>query len=271
MKILNILSEAKFSQTEYAYHATKGEHLRSILKNGLIPNKSTGGYGSEDKSLVVGYSLAPLSGVYFTRLPHDAETICKQTGDAVIIVCEIQPKDAEMDEDRLIDNVINERFLYRDINKHIREFLEKESENYDLDDFTDAHTEKYAEAYAQDIIEHKLYELNPKLVAHVKKDLKNYIVSVVDFIIASEQGHDEDDSGIKMYQEKLTQKLRSMTKDKKAHSTFKVNKTIGFKGSNKIVGVYNPFTRRGWGTLAAFERASYNKVNNPLQLIASNH
>ena len=269
MKILNLLAEGKFSKSEHAYHATKGEHLRSILKNGLIPNKSNGGYGSDEKALVVGYSLSPLSGVYFTRNPHDAETICKQYGEnSLIIICEIQPQNAEMDEDRLISDVINERYLYRNINRHIREFLEKQSENYDLNDFTEAHIDRYAEAYAKDIIENKLYELNSKLVANVKEDLKNYIISVVDFIIASEKGDQEDESGIKMYQEKLTQKLRSMTKDKKLHNTFKVNKTIGFRGSNKIIGIYNPFSFQGWGSLGALERSAYNKVNNPIKLIA---
>lgn len=269
MKILDLLTEGKFSKSEYAYHATRGASLRSILKQGLIPNKMRDGYGSDETALAIGYPLTPLAGVYFTRRPHDAETICKQYGNnSVIIVCKIQPQNAEMDEDRLTNDIIDERYLYKNIMRHVREFLEKESENYDIHDFTEEHIDAFAEKYAADIIDMKFYELNPKIVVNVKDDLKNYIISVVDYVIASEHGGADDDSGIKMYQERLTQKLRTMTKNKNQHHTFKINKTIGFKGSNKIVGVYEPFSRRGWGELGAFDRNYYDKVDHPLKLLS---
>lgn len=271
MKILELLSEGKFSKSEYAYHATKGEHLRSILKQGLIPNKSENGYGSGEISLGAGYSLSPLAGVYFSRKPYDVEAICKGYGGAaLIIICMIQPQDIEMDEDRLTDDVIEEEYLYKNINRHIRNFLEKESNNYDLADFTEEHVNKYAEEYTNNIIKEKLFDLDSRLLTNIKPDLKNYIIAIVDFVIATESGLEVDDSSIKMYQEKLTQKLRSLAKDKK-QNTFKINKIIGFKGSNKIIGIYNRETGEGWGDLGAFERSIYNKVSNPLKLIATSH
>ena len=96
--IYDILIEGKFSTPIYAYHATDKKHLKSILKHGLIPNKSDGGYGSEEIS-DIGYSKAPMTGVYYTESAKDAINIAKSlhTNSAVVIVMKIEKREGIFD------------------------------------------------------------------------------------------------------------------------------------------------------------------------------
>lgn len=264
MKIQDLL-EAKFSPKAYAYHATMGENIRSILKHGLIPNKRDDGYGSDDHGLAFGYSLAPLPGIYFTRKRADAETIAKHIdSDAIVIICKVQPQELEMDEDRLTGEIVDEPFL-------IKKF--KRSIDYvrDLEEITDEQINDFSQDYAQEIIKRELSDLDPRLLQNVYPDMVQYIKALLTFYINSETGA-FDESDVKKYQEILTKKLKSMVKSNKGtNHTFKLNKPISFSGANKIVGMYSPRNREGWGDLGDFEGHAYHKVANPLRLISIKH
>lgn len=264
MKIQALL-EAKFSPTNYAYHATMGENLRSILKHGLIPNKRDDGYGSDDSGLAFGYSLTPLKGIYFTRKRADAETIAKHIDlNALIIICKIQPQDMELDEDRLTGDIVDEDYL-------ARKFRRSTAEIYDKEEITDEYLTKFSQDYAQDIIKKQFDNLDHRLLASIYGDLVTYIKVLLQYHLDADMGS-FDETDIKKYQTILTKKLRTLVKSNKStNHTFKINKTLTFSGANKIVGIYNPSSKVGWGQLGDFEGYAYHKVNDPNKLSPKNH
>src|SRR5690606_13966356 len=92
------LTEDRQQQT-LGYHGTSKSHLRSILKQGLIPNKSGGGYGSSEISSL-GIPLTPLPGVYFTTTGKKAQYIANANyEDPLIIIALVTPNSRTMDED----------------------------------------------------------------------------------------------------------------------------------------------------------------------------
>ena len=268
MKITDILTEGKFSKSMYAYHATKNEHLRSILKHGLIPNKSEDGYGSEDTS-DAGYSLQALPGIYFTRRGRDARDIAKHIdGDgAIVIVCKIQPQDTEIDEDRFSGDIISEPKLTAAIRGDVQKMT-----NGNVEDYTDEMIDAFSRSYSQHVIVTQLSHLNRKLLLNIENDMYEYIKALTTFV-TSESGGFVDESDIKKYQIILTKKLRSLSKkEPDRHHTFKITKPIAYSGSNRIVGFYAPFANngrgKGWGDLGIFNNAVWHKENNPQNLIA---
>jgi hypothetical protein len=262
MKILNLLSEGKFAKPEYMYHATKLEHLPSILKHGLIPNKEEGGYGSEEQSAVMGYSQYPLSGVYFTRKAQDAVSIAKTFFDEmVIVVCKIQEKTTELDEDQLV-HVIDEANLKNKLRMEIGDY-----DKYERDGFDDRQQQELAEKYTQHVIDTNLNHLHPKMIQHVYKYVFAYVLSLVHFYVNSEIDHDFDDSEVKANQQIMSKQLRALTNDKRLSKTLKVDATIGFSGANKIVGLYDINTRVGWGDLGGLKNYEFHTVKSPQELL----
>jgi len=263
MKITTLLREGKFIKSNYAYHATNLTHLQSILKHGLVPNKSEGGYGSHETS-TMGYSLAPLHGVYMTASAKDALFIAKSIeGSSIVVVCKIQPRDVEMDEDRLSADIVDERHLAKELR-----IITKDAYTNDKE-FDEAAQDKFAREYAQFIVEHKLSFLDHRLIGNAYAAVLNYIKALVYFYVDSEGGA-FDDSGIKIHQEELTKKLRKFATDNidKAGKTFKLPKPIGFSGANKIVGIYDVDNRIGWGDIGDYDGWQYHMVKSPQKLVA---
>lgn len=252
MKITEILCEGDFSKPTYAYHATKFNNFRSIIKNGLIPNKiSGGGYGSTEKA-PAGYDLTPLSGVYLTRVAKNAAHIADSLNDkAIIVVCKIQDKAAELDEDRLNSSVIEEKILIQIIRTHIK-----------AADFSDKEQKILANTYTNRIIERNLRDLDNRAKDNVRDSIHQYITSLIRFYVTKDN-QDE----VKSNQDNLTRKLKQLNHDKETYHTFKLNEPISYSGANKIVGFYNKDSRIGWGDLGAFEGYEYHKVKTPMELL----
>lgn len=258
MKILNILSEA-YTDTIYAYHATKPKYLRSIIKQGLIPNKNESGYGSNEVSGSFGYSLAALPGIYFTADYARAEHIGKLYGDSpIIIIAKISKSTIEMDEDNIASDIIDERNLIKDIRQNEKNIMRD--------------PDSYIFKKLNTILKlPELQKLSSEAVNNVKNDLYQYLK-----ILVMSQASDDFDgmtskefnNKIRQYQEIITKKLRHISQNNDStYLSFKVQNPVTFSGANKIVGIYNLINYVGWGDLGEFERDAYHKVKTPIELL----
>lgn len=252
MKIQDLLEAT--TAPVYGYHSTFLSHLPSILKQGLMPNKSEGGYGSGDTSLA-GYSLQSLPGVYFFKDGRDAEILVKDFNSmhgkaALVIVSKIQPKTATLDEDNLVSEVIDELHI-------IRKFNRSPKQDFDKDKFI-------LNQYHR-IVDNMVGEYDDRLIDNVKDDVYRYVHALVEFVLKKTP---EGDEKVKKLQEVLSNKLRKLHFNK-SHKSFKVDGPVTFSGSNRIVGVYSPEKRAGWGDLGYFERDAYHKYKTPLELYKS--
>jgi hypothetical protein len=248
MKILKLL-EAKFAKPEYAYHATKAVHLKSILTHGLIPNKEEGGYGSDEEASA-GYALTSLPGVYFARDYRDAVYISRDLyGPSIIVVAKIQTRDSELDEDRLVTNVIKESKISQMVRKIYKEF------DYNFDEYGDEiedRLDSLIHTKTEEIIAEltTVFKMDARAISNVMEDIHNYVRAVVD-IIPTDEYEQNDPHEVKEYQNILTKKLKSIQHHDLEHkfTTFKINKPIGYSGANKIVGFVCPATRKYWGDM----------------------
>lgn len=256
MKILNILSEA-YTDTIYAYHATKPQFLRSILKQGLIPNKNDVGYGSTEVSGSFGYSLKSLPGIYFTADYTRAEHIGKMYGDSpIIIIAKISKSTIEMDEDNIASSIVDERNLIKDIRQNEKNILKN--------------PDAYISKKLNDILKlPEMQKLNPKVIENVKNDLYGYLKTLIMSQASDDDmGSNEFNQKIRQYQETITKKLRHISQnDDSGYLSFKVQNPVTFSGKNRIVGIYNLLSYVGWGDLGEFERDAYHKVKSPIELI----
>lgn len=273
---LKTLLEAKFAKPEYAYHATKATNLKSILKHGLIPNKMEDGYGSDETS-DVGYSLTALDGVYFTKSAKEAEMIMKSLYDeAIIVILKLQYRDSELDEDRLIQYITKENKIKGKVNNIFDKYRDEagddhdyydpqwpEEINDDLDALVDSETERILNWISAE------YSTDQRLIHNVREPLHNYIKSIVDFIAEPYFGdYNYDDSDIKQYQNILVKKLKNIQHgDNKGNfHTFKINKTIGYSGANRIVGFVHTSNGKGWGDIGDVS-GNIVKVKHPLEIL----
>lgn len=271
---LKTLLEAKFAKTEYAYHATKATNLKSILKHGLIPNKMEDGYGSDETS-DVGYSLTALDGVYFTKTAKEAEMIMKSLyEEAIIVILKLQYRDSELDEDRLVEYITKENKLTREVNSIFSKYMDENDYDYydrqwpkeinnDLSDLANSETQRILKWISTE------YSPDKRLIYNIKAPLLNYIKSLIDFITGPLFGdHNYDDSDIKQCQNFLVKKLKNLQhgKNKGNFHTFKINKTIGYSGANRIVGFVHISNGKGWGDIGDVS-GNIVKVKHPLEIL----
>lgn len=270
MNINELLKEAQFTQPIYAYHATDSENLKSILKHGMIPNHREDGYGSNELSSL-GYSLAPQSGVYFTRDANDVIHIAKSievNQSPMIIVCKIQIKDAEMDEDRLTSNVIDERGLRRELKKEL-----EGSSVYDPDVDTTEYIDKLASNKTDAIID-RINITNTGFVQNIKPHIFNYVKALINFFIESNYDGTFNEDDVRHYQGILTKKLKRYVTHNVSHNeTFKIDKKIGFSGASKIVGIFlmnHGSNGVSWGDVGRLTGRSYHSYKTPMELVDKN-
>ncbi len=255
MKIQDLLEFVSTKPT-HAYHATKAAHLKSILKQGLIPNKSGGGYASDAES-AHGYSLSALPGVYFYRDGREAERLANDlsvdtNSKMVVVICKVQPKTATLDEDGLTV-MFDENKLLRDIKRDLKGGKSPESALRDVLDSLLGQLEDK--------------KLDPRLMKNVVSDVQNYVQSLIEFALGRSK---ETGDAIKKQQEILTNKLRRLLFGNEARTeqnTFKINEPIGFSGANRIVGIYDPDNKAGWGELGYFDRDAYHKYKTPMEML----
>lgn len=262
MQIKDILLEAKFSKPTYAYHATKLKHLPSILKHGLIPNKSDGGYGSDEQDSALGYSLTALPGIYFTSKPKAALSIATSFAEAMaIVVCKVQRNgSATLDEDRM-KSITQVADFVHELRKQFREYaLDNEDDgtiHQRIDDYVDAHVERIIKSITA--INSPLQFADKTNVSEVKKILTDYFDHVAEFAL-HETGNEH---ALKYQENQLTIKLRNFVRtkndpDEQVSHTFKINEQIGFSGANRIVGLFNVQSNIGYGDLGGLHPWAYH-------------
>lgn len=248
--LLQLLNEAE-TQPILAYHATSAEHLRSILKTGLVPNKESGGYASGEKSSA-GYELAALPGIYFYKDYYKAFQLAKHMSgknqsDSVIVVTKIQPKSAEMDEDRLNDDgLLNDKVVMQ---------IARSGANSD-----ELHKE------AMNILVHNLKDkgLNSHTIKSAIPTAKEYVRSVIDYAL---NGSKENEQFLRRQKDEMTRKLKKLVVSDSEQGSFKINQTIGFSGANKIVGLFLLTSGKAWGNVGGLTQDVSEKVNTPAELV----
>lgn len=237
MKLLELINEAKFAkQKKIAYHGTKPEYLRSIIKNGLIINFKENGYGSGDLGHF-GVSLEPLESLYFTKTYKEAKTISNMDSlDSLVVVISYQPKEALMDEDNLFNSVLDVYKIDHLVKNIITKF-DLRGENQYNDDILNGeeliqYVNKLSKNYAEEITRSFRNSL-PQNNMIVQK-IKDTIYSGVNEILFAAIYDKYPD--IRHYQELLTRYFKKLTS---SHlNNIRIPKNIGFSGSTKIVGLY---------------------------------
>lgn len=283
MKIQNIIDdilvESRFSPI-LAYHATSGKYLRSIVKNGLVPNKSTGGWGSSDYSSY-GTSSKSMAGVYFTR---DVKTAQYITGDVVnsdveprlIVVCAVQERSAELDED-ISTAIFDVSGVYRKANYYVRTNFDmlKHQPTLDSLEVIIPEVEDYIFNKKGDWL-HNIFDGYPEL----KKIKENILPTLMQMYKAAIrhsviEGYLIDDRKlIAQTEEQLRQAIDKVNRTVKKlsyikqHESFKINKTIGFSGADRIIGLIVTNYGLAWGKVPPELRSKVNDTfSTPAELV----
>lgn len=266
MKIRDILTEGKFAKSVYAYHATYKKYLKSILKHGLIPNRNEGGYGSDEVS-DIGYSKAPMDGVYFTYSRQDAKSIATSlhTTSPVIIVMKVQKRASVFDEDELVGpRGIDERALIKIITTELKtkdiSYTDVQYSPEENEDFLNSlHNLLYSNIHKR--VEDKL---SKKIADHVSNDIDGYVSNIIDIYF---EFNNQDDTEIRNHINNLSKKLRMMYHKNTSIERGRVVEPITFSGASRIVGVYDIETNTSWGDVGGFQGQSYNAYDSPMKLL----
>lgn len=249
------LTEDRQQQT-LGYHGTSKGYLRSILKQGLIPNKSGGGYGSKEISSL-GIPLTPLPGVYFTTTGDKAKYIANANyEDPLIVIALVTPNSRTMDEDNF-SKLFDPKLIYKEIEK-----------------------KKSPEIIAGEIMNRD--GAFPRLHPSARKAVARYLIDFIKALVVYYEESDAEDFSkervddalrkVKQLEYALTKALSYYTKKNDEMSdtnqnTFKIDGAVGFSGRNRIVGIYDPVRRVGWGQLGDFERDAYHVYDSPRDLL----
>lgn len=102
--------EAKFRQPHIMYHGTSSVFLRSILKNGLVPNPAKKRWDADEQENQSVFNRASLDGSYWASNYMTASSSATNTrnkfgGNSIILIAQIAEQSSYADEDS-IDNDI---------------------------------------------------------------------------------------------------------------------------------------------------------------------
>jgi hypothetical protein len=103
---INQLTEAKFKKPIVMYHGTSSEFLSSILKHGMIPNPKKKKWDTDPDVSLTTQSRASLEGSYWTSnlltaTSSGSNTTNKFGGETILIIANIQTGSAKADEDNV--------------------------------------------------------------------------------------------------------------------------------------------------------------------------
>lgn len=238
--------EENVQQRELLYHITKGENLRGILKEGLVPNKSS---NFEDEASEITHSKKSYEGVYLGKnlkqlmMTIDDWDIIDYSNVGVIVVESKGYNQMFMDEDNLTNMIpyikhdqlpsLLNTYVESDfgsskiINEYILEFLNKLKGKF------------FFNAHQRDVIKRVLIESAPVLIFRgVDKNKDANPENVQRFL--NHFNRSDTESWFREVFEKLT---RLRLKFKKEVTEFdldsiRVTKPITFSGNPRIVGMY---------------------------------
>lgn len=104
LEFLHVLTEAQFRKPIEMYHGTSSKFLRSILKQGIVPNPKEKKWSDDPHASLYNLSRESLEGSYWTTnivtaLSSSTSTRGKFGGDAITIIAMISEGSAYADED----------------------------------------------------------------------------------------------------------------------------------------------------------------------------
>lgn len=221
MKIEELLLEKIKKKTALYYHGTKIKFLRSILKQGLIPNPKERNYDETSG----GWETFE-GGVYLAKDIRDA----KIHGSEIIITVQLVLGSGTIDEDNVVDKIndILEEFQdnkpdddnYR---KVLKDIISTRIEN----DKLQKHFYNTCLEYIETTIENY-----PTNIADVWDEFKNDFIR--NDIIVDTMRHTD------VYKDLITAAFKYMKPSKQElPNTIRIERPIGFSGKTKIVKIEN--------------------------------
>jgi hypothetical protein len=260
------LNEAKADKI-IVYHGTSYKNLSSILSQGLIPNPKQRAWSEDPNTGFYQASRQSLEGIYVSTnlgTASGAATNAKNREDmkngSVIVVCEIQPKTAFLDEDDLmmLDRFNNNEYQLADLFC----LIIKDP----TDEFVRLQFENFVELFKRMTSEYEGMD-NPQLIASLhdslwnffKKSIQRKVAYIEDYTFSKKlrdykinvEKPNATISEREFLQAKdvLTKSLKKMAnpynlKNRNEYSRFtsRINSPIRFSGVNKIIAiVHKPF------------------------------
>lgn len=238
MRYIDILTER--AESKFYVHVTKRENVRSILKQGLIPNHANNGTGRYEDA-----RWYTLDGIYATNSAPLAIKIIESLGSAyALVVLAITPTSTLPDED-VIDMLMDKAY-------------ERVRSNYGIDDFFqhDPSTHFDNRSQAPDYEPHendlrdtahmweKVAEEFHHLACHTPKIAFNrdLLDDLVDYWrtweVEEYQDGDNDPHYWKDLKDKIVRKYRKMAINNLQHYTsVRIPNPVTFRGRNRIVAI----------------------------------
>ena len=273
--------------TAIMYHGTSGRNLKSILSKGLVPTGVERAWADDPDTSWVQPSRVSLGGIYMTHnlmtaISSSFRGTAVQEGEKrVIVVCQIQPRSLLADEDDFTHTVkgleVNRRVvtdwgvlhLYlsslglgksdreanwmREYDKHRKDWVKDKSQRIrqELKGKTHPQLQRRLEdilyaGFPAAIKRHAAYITTRHIRGQVADERE------VQFDIPSKS---EGEQSFRKFLEQLTRTMKRLAQIDKRESTWNVSgrlmKPIGFRGANKIVGIFQFFAIKTFNPTAS--------------------
>lgn len=249
-----LINEAKADKI-IVYHGTSPRNYRSIMSQGLIPDHPKRAWAKDDNTSFYSSSRVSLPGIYVTTNLLTAISAAGNGSNNIkdgklIIVAEIQPKTAFMDEDNLnsFSSVVQSEYMAAALYGALQSNPESE--------FVQDEFRKYYNKFKNMMMD--LNSAHPQLHARVKPLIWDLFIKAVarqtayaddyTFRKSGDYGEFEKPSAAQAEQEFLqakealtkTLKLMANPNNLKQHPflyTSRVMEPIGFSGANRIIAI----------------------------------
>lgn len=251
---INQITEAKYAKPVQAFHGTSSTFLKSILKNGMIPNPKKKKWDTDKQATSYRHSRVSLSGSYWTTNPYTMISSANNTkdkfgGNPLYIIANIQLGSAKADEDNIVP-ALEREYIYA-----LKQFTNPEYTNYLLNLFIE-YPDSYQKAKEIFIKEyHNYLTKNPnkpipeKLLARAfdantfRKFAYEYNLIKYDLELYQKYNKIKElptKSEAEQYLNKIKEQITSYyteTVNDTFNQTFRVTTPITYRGNNRITHI----------------------------------
>ena len=255
-EVLKPVNEAKFSKPRIMYHGTSSYFLRTILKQGIVPNPKQRYWDSDDNENQYSFSRVSLPGSYWTSNLMTARSASTNTnkkfpGDSLIIIAKIAEQSAYADEDS-IDSPL--KWAMNDTVKAFHPNIRTDFWMALFDDLNDPHKkQKIQETFMNTLHKHleghDLHQPNRQLCDELLETLimrsmvyenkagmimNHWIKNVPELMSISEV-----EKRLLELRDRLTRSYRTTAIYKQGmyNHTLRITTPVGFSGNNKILSI----------------------------------
>lgn len=256
---IDIIVEAQFRQPHIMYHGTTTEFLRSILKNGIVPNPSKKRWDT-DELHQGSFSRASLSGSYWTTnlmtaVSASSNTTRKFGGSSLVVIAQIAQQSAYADEDNLNSDIF---WALQDVMKILHPGIRSDFVLPIASDLWDNPPDSEQHKKARKIFKDTLHKsLAKDFDLHTINDsfLDELLDAIVMRSVVWEQHHgmqldrwinnvppllpttQEIEDKLQILREKLTRTYRKTTMDTGFSPSLRITLPVGYSGANKILNI----------------------------------